>query len=201
MVSERSRYGLMISAVGAVALGASVFLPWYGISFTASGVALVQQAGQQFVSEYGNAALQSYLGSFHATIGSLAGQELGAVTAHEALKNLNVIFLIIAGFALIDALLALARAGTSFPDGAGGAVALLGCISAACVVFRMVDPPNPASELMSMSLREGAWIALLGSLAMVGGGLWQGRRPQQTAISDASVRSAWSGLSGWTPEG
>ncbi len=189
----------MISALGAVALGASVFLPWYGISFTATGLALVQQAGQQFVTEYGNAALQSYLGGFHATVGSLANQELGAVTAHQVLKNLNIVFLIIAGFALVDALLALARAGTSFPDGAGGAVALLGCISAVCVLFRMIDRPNPASGLMSMSLREGAWIALIGSLAMVGGGLWQTRTPA-ASVSDASVRSAWSGLSGWTPE-
>ncbi len=189
----------MVSALGAVALGASVFLPWYGISFTATGVAFVQQAGQQFVTEFGNAALQSYLGSFHATVGTLANQELGAVTAHQVLKNLNIVFLIIAAFALIDALLALARTGTSLPDGAGGAVALLGCISAVCVIFRMVDRPNPASALVTLSLREGAWIALIGSLAMVGGGLWPGRRPAAT-VSDASVRSAWSGLSGWTPE-
>ena len=177
-----------------------MFLPWYGISFTATGIAFMQQAGQQFATEYGNAALQSYLGGFHATLGSLAGQELGAVSAHQVLKNLNIVFLIIAGFALIDALLALARAGTSFPDGAGSAVALLGFISAVCVLFRMVDRPNPASQLMTMSLREGAWIALIGSLAMVGGGLWQSSKPAP-AVSDANVRSAWSGLSGWTPEG
>jgi hypothetical protein len=199
MVAERSRYGLMISAVGAVALGASVFLPWYGMSFTATGIALVQRVGQQFVTQFGNASLQSYLGGFHATVGSLAGHEIGAVTAHEALKNLNVVFLIIAGFALIDALLALARAGTALPDGAGGAVALLGAVAAVCVTYRMVHPPAPAGEVIALSLREGAWIALLGSLAMIGGGMWQSRGPS-LPLTDASVRSAWSGLSGWTPE-
>jgi hypothetical protein len=199
MAGERSRYGLTVSALGAVALAVSVFLPWYGVSFTAAGVAMVQQLGQQFVSEFGNASLQSYLGDFHASVGSLAGHEVTAISAHQVLKDLNVILLIIAGLALIDALLPLARSGSALPDGAGGAVALLGCVSAVCVIYRMVHPPTPPGEVIALSLREGAWLALLGSLAMIGGGLWRARVPS-IAPTDASVRGAWSGLSGWTPE-
>ena len=46
MVGERSRYGLLVSALGAVLLAVSVFLPWYGVSFTANGIALAQQGGR-----------------------------------------------------------------------------------------------------------------------------------------------------------
>jgi hypothetical protein len=49
-------------------------------------------------------------------------------------------------------------------------------------------------------LREGAWLALLGSLAMIAGGLWPSGLGAPD-VSDSRVRDAWSGLSGWTPEG
>ena len=199
MKGERSRYGLVVSAAGAIALAVSVFLPWYGISLTANGVAMVQQVGQQFVTEFGNASLQSYLGGFHAGVGALTGREIEAVSAHQALTDLNVILLIIAGLALIDALLPLARAGSAVPDGAGGAVALLGAVAAVCVAYRMVHPPAPAGDLISLSLREGAWMALVGSLAMVAGGMWR-TRATSTAPSEVVVGNAFAGLSGWTPE-
>ena len=199
MKGERSRYGLVVSAAGAIALAVSVFLPWYGISLTANGVAMVQQVGQQFATQYGNAALQSYLGGFHAGVGALAGRELEALSAHQALADLNVILLIIAGLAMIDALLPLARSGSALPDGAGGAVALLGAVAAICVTYRMVHPPVPAGDFISLSLREGSWMALVGSLAMIGGGVWR-TSAASAAPSDVIVSNAFSGLSGWTPE-
>ena len=64
----------------------------------------------------------------------------------------------------------------------------------------MIDRPSPAGELISLSLREGAWLALLGSLTMLAGGLWP-RVPRAAAASESRVEGAWSGLSGWTPEG
>ena len=63
----------------------------------------------------------------------------------------------------------------------------------------MVDPPTPAGDLLALSLREGAWLALLGSVAIVLGGMWP-RCAFVAAAPDARVRDAWSGLSGWTPE-
>ena len=59
MAGDRSRYGLLVSALGAIVLALSVFLPWYGVSFTASGIAVAEQAGDQFAAQFGNAALQS----------------------------------------------------------------------------------------------------------------------------------------------
>jgi hypothetical protein len=198
MGDERSRYGLMVSALGAILLAISVFLPWYGISFTAAGIAAAQQISQQVVSEFGNATLQSYTSGLHASLGALAGHQLGAVSAHQALKYLNVTLLVIAGLALLDVMLPLARPLPSIPDGAGGSAVLLGAIAAVCVVFRMVDRPVPVEGLVSLSLREGAWLALIGSLTMVVGGMWP-RVTSAPASSESPLQDSWSALSGWTP--
>ena len=108
----------------------------------------------------------------------------------------------LAGLALLDALLPLARTGRP-PGGAGGSVVLLGAVAAACVLFRMVDPPDPAGGILSLSLREGAWLALLGSLAMRrAAAVWPRRAcvRRRHRVRCRRRSSAWSGLSGWTPE-
>jgi hypothetical protein len=197
-MGDRSRYGLVVSALGAILLAVSVFLPWYGLTFTASGIAFVQQVADQVASQYGNAALQAYIGAAHAHLSALAGQEIAAVSAHQALKNLNIVLLVLAGLAMLDALIPLARASAAAPDGGGAAVVVLGGLATACVAYRMVNPPSPAGGLVSLSLREGAWLALLGSLAIVAGGLWP-RRIRARGSSDAELERAWSSLSGWTP--
>ncbi|HEY4897682.1 MAG TPA: hypothetical protein VII01_16550 [Solirubrobacteraceae bacterium] len=199
MAGDRSRYGLAVSSLGAIVLAVSVFLPWYGISFTSSGIALAQHMGDQVAAQYGNASLQAYMASLHPALSALAGQQLGAVSAHQTLHILNVVLLVIAGLALLDALLPLARSDGSMPAGAGGSVVFLGMVAAACVAYRMLMPPVPAGEVVSLSLREGSWLALLGSLAMVLGGLWP-RAVPASSQSDSQVVGAWSGLSGWTPK-
>ncbi len=87
------------------------------------------------------------------------------------------------------ALLALAGAGfssASSPDGHRGPLALLGFVAAVCVLFRIVDPPTPAGGVLALSLREGAWLALLGSVAMVVGAfLPEGLAARGSGSSDA----------------
>jgi hypothetical protein len=182
MPGERSRYGLMLSALGAIVLAVSVFLPWYGVSFTANGVLVVQNVGDQVATQFG-----------------LAGQEFTAVSAHQVLKDLNVILLVLAGLALLDALVPLARPDARVPEGAGASVVLVGSVASVCVLYRMVVPPTPAGGLVALSLREGAWLAMLGSLLMVGASLWP-RFFRARSGGEARVKSTWSGLSGWTPE-
>jgi hypothetical protein len=199
MAGDRSRYGLLVSAFGAILLAVSVFLPWYGVSFTAGGVAFAQHLGEQVISQYGNAALQGYLAPLHANLASLTGEQFTALSAHQALKDMNIVLLVLSGLAILDALFPLVRL-SSLPDGAGASLVLLGSVASGCVIFRMIDPPTPAGGLLSLSLREGAWLALLGSLAMLGGGLWP-RRAAPAPTSEARVQGMWSGLSGWTPQG
>jgi hypothetical protein len=200
MGSARSRYGLLISALGAILLAVSVFLPWYGLSFTASGIALVQQSADQVASQFGNASLQAYVGAQHASLSALAGQEFVAVSAHQVLRDLNVVLLALAGLAMLAALIPLARGGAA-PEGGGGAVVLLGAMATCCVAYRIVRPPSAAGELVALSVREGAWLALVGSLAIVAGGLWSRARLPAPGSSETSLESACSGLSGWTPQG
>jgi hypothetical protein len=198
MARDRSRYGLLISALGAILLAISVFLPWYGLSFTASGIGFVQQVTDHLASEFGNSSLQAYVGAQHASMSALAGHEFAAVSAHQVLSNLNIVLLALAFLAMLDALIPLAIGGSS-PDGAGAAVVLLGLLATVCVVYRMISPPTPAGEVVALSLREGAWLALLGSLAIVAGGVWRRRPAAVRRSSEAKLETTWSGLSGWTP--
>jgi hypothetical protein len=197
MTADRSRYGQFLAAVGAALLAVSVYLPWYGVSFTSSGIAFTQRVGEQVISQYGNATLQGYTGQLHAGLSSLAGQQIAAVSAHQALSHLSIVLIVLAALALLDALVPLVRA-ASLPDGAGASLVLLGAIACACVLYRMVHPPTPAGGLVSLSLREGAWLGLGGSLAMLAGGMWPRVR---MSAPDTLVETAWSGLSGWTPQG
>jgi hypothetical protein len=197
MSGDRPRYGQVVSALGALLLAISVFLPWYGVSFTSNGLAYAQKVGNQVASQYGNATLQSYMSSLHTSLSGYVGHDFVSLSAHQALKTLSVVMLIAAGVGCAIALFALA--GSAAADANRGALALLGAVAAACVLYRMVAPPAPAGELLALSLREGAWLALIGAVAMIAGALWP-RHHAPGQPSQADLQSAWSELSGWTPE-
>jgi hypothetical protein len=195
--SERSRYGLVVSAFGAALLAVAVFLPWYSLSFTSSGAAVIEQVGRQLAGEFGNASLQAQLSGLHAGLNDAVGAPLLALSAHQSLHVLSVLLPLLAGLALLDTMLALARPSDA-PAGAGASGPILGGLATLLVAYRMFVPPTPGGGLLSLSLREGAWLALLGSLMIVLGALW----PRVTAASgdpDTTMRGAFSGLSGWTP--
>jgi hypothetical protein len=201
MGDSRGGYRLVVAALGAVLLAVAVFLPWYGVSFTAQGVALAQQVGDQVTAQYGNAALHSYMNGVHARLAGFAGHEFIALSAHQALKQINVVLLIVAGLGIVIALVGLAGPESS-AEANRGPLALLGALAAALASFRVLVPPSPGGdggELLALSVREGAWLALLGALAMIGGALWPRRRGGREP-SQADLESVWSGLSGWTPE-
>ncbi len=195
---SRSTYGLLVSALGAVLLAVAVFLPWYGVSFNAHAITAAEQASEQFAAQYGNAALQSHLGSLHTSLVGLVNHEVFALSAHQALSTLNVVLLIIAGLGILISLLALAGPASASSEANRVPLALLGLLGAACVVFRMIDRPSPAGEVISLSLREGAWLALLGCLCMAAGAMWTRRAPVVRTASQGG--DVWSELSGWTPE-
>jgi hypothetical protein len=197
MAGERPRYGLVVSALGAVMLAISVFLPWYGVSLTTHGIAFAQQVGNQVAAQLGSAMLQSYMSSLHANLSGLAGHEFLSLSAHQALKTLNVVLLIAGGLGCVIALFALA--GSTSGEANRAPLALLGAIAAACVLYRMIVLPSPSGDMFALTLREGAWLSLLGAGAMAAGALW----PAQKAGSSprqADAQDAWSQLSGWTPE-
>lgn len=199
MSADRSPVGWLTSALGAIVVIVSVFLPWYSLSLTAQGVAYAQQLQSEEVQRFGNATLQNELGSIHASLGALAGHQLGTITAHQAFSTISVVLLVVGGLGILLALLPLARERSADFDGIGSWLALLGLAAAACVLYRMAVRPAGDVEELSLTLREGAWLALVGSVAMIAGGLWP-RRLRSSNASSAALEDAWSGLSGWTPE-
>lgn len=167
MVGERSRYGLLVSALGAIALAVSVFLPWYGLSFTTAG---------------------------------LPGRQFAVLSATQELADLGVVLPMLALLALLDSFIPLVRAASPVPAGSGASVLLLGGLAAACVLYRMIHTPAPAGELLAVSLREGAWVALAGSVAMIAGGLWPRSICSYPELSESFARTVWPGRSSWTPQ-
>jgi len=195
MSDDRARYGALVSAIGAAVLAVSVFLPWYGLSVTASGVQLAQQSLHATAQQYGNTAFQSEANSLSASFGSLAGRQLGTVSAHDVLKYLDTVLVILAGIGLVAALLRLANAAQVGP----GQIALVGLIAGLAVLFRMVDSPLPQNADFTLSLSWGIWLALAGAVAMLAGDLWP--RSARAELSGGHLENALDALSGWTPEG
>jgi hypothetical protein len=182
MADDRASGGLLISALGSAVLAVSVFLPWYSVSVTAAGAASAQQQLAAVAQQYGNANLQAMAGQVGAELNSVAGRQLTTLSAHAILKDLSVLLLLLAGVALLASLLRLA----DVFEPSGGQIALVGAVAALCVLFRMVAPPTPHTDLVSLSLGWGSWLALGAAAAIVVGGLRTpppGRRRVSPAMS------------------
>jgi len=170
MVDDRAPLGLLIAAIGAAVLAISVFLPWYGVGITASGAASAQQELTTAAQQYGNASFQTTASQVGAQFSSLAGRQVATVSAHDVLKDLSPLLLILAGISLLASLLRLAGV-IGLLEGGGGRIAAVGSAAALCVLFRMLERPGAEANLVSLSLGWGIWLALLSAAAIVGGGL------------------------------
>jgi len=168
MASDRARLGLVGAALGAALLAVSVFMPWYGITITPAGAAYAQGALSDAAARYGNANLQAEAATVGSSFSSVAGHQLGTVSAHEVLKTVSIVLLVLAALAGIGALLWLAEIETPI-EVSPGQIATVGVLATLVVVFRMVDRPSGAEQLFALSLGWGSWLALLSSLAIVGG--------------------------------
>jgi hypothetical protein len=189
MVEDRLRLGSLISAIGAALLAVSVFLPWYGVSLTARGAAFAQQALNNVAQQYGNATLQTQAKAIGLGFGAFTGHQVTTLSAHQALKYLDAILLILAAIALLAALLRLAGASEPIQTG-GSQIAFVGLLATICVLFRMVERPTPLQEVFSLSLSWGIWLALASSAAVVIGGLW----PALTSSPNRSTGTPATGV-------
>jgi hypothetical protein len=170
MIDERSHIGFLIAALGAAVLAVSVFVPWYGVSITAPGAASAQQELATVAQQYGNSALQTQASQLGAEFSSLAGRQLATVSAHDILKDISAILLVLAGASLLASLLRLAGIAGMLEAG-GGQIALAGGVAALFVLYRMLEPPGGETELVTLSLNWGIWLALLSAGAIIVGGL------------------------------
>jgi hypothetical protein len=167
MVEDHLRLGALISTIGAALLAVSVFLPWYGVTLTASGASSAQQALNNMAQQYGNATFETQAKVIGLRFGAFTGHQITTLSAHQALKYLNVILLILAAIAFLAALLRLAGASAQ----AGSGQIAVGLLATVCVLFRMVERPTPLEGVFSLSLGWGIWLALASSVAVVVGSL------------------------------
>jgi len=137
MRDERSQLGFLVAALGSAVLAVSVFLPWYGVGITASGAAAAQQELATVAQQYGNTTLQAGAGALGAEFSSMTGRQLATVSAHQALKDISLILLVLAAVSLVASLLRLA--GLASLDAGGGQIALAGGVAALFVLYRMVS--------------------------------------------------------------
>jgi hypothetical protein len=170
MTEPRSRLGPIVSVSGAATLAVSVFLPWYSVTITADGAATAQQTLSAVAERYGNADLQAAVNALGAGFTTLAGHQVTTVSAHQLLKTIGVVLVLLAALAFFGALVWLAELDEVMHVD-GGQVAAVGAVATVCVLYRMVDRPAPALDAFSLSLTWGAWLALGSSVAIVAGAL------------------------------
>jgi hypothetical protein len=168
MRDERSQLGFLVAALGSAVLAVSVFLPWYGVSITTDGAATAQQQLATVAQQYGNTTLQTGASELGAEFRSMAGRQLATVSAHQALKDISLILLLLAALSLLASLLRLA--GLASLGAGGGQIALAGGLAALFVLYRMFSRPGGQTDLVSLSLSWGIWLALLSAVAIVVGG-------------------------------
>jgi len=176
MTKDHPSGGLLITVLGAVVLGFSLFFPWYGVSLTPIGVGLVQEHIAEVAQQYGNSNFQALVHEHEADLSALAGRQLETVSAHRILKNGSLLLLVLAGIALLASLLRLADI-RAVPFATGGQIALVGGLAFFVVALRMLWRPGTADGLLSLSLGWGIWLALLSAAAVVAGGLASGSAP------------------------
>jgi len=111
-------------------------------------------------------------GARGAHAGVSASRVAATVDAFHALPGMTVVLLVLGALAMLDVTAPVVRTRGPLPGGAGGSLVLLGAIAAAFTLYRMIDPPTLAGGAYATTLREGAWLALMGSLTMMLGGMW-----------------------------
>jgi hypothetical protein len=173
MVEDRAPFGLLIATLGAAVLAISVFLPWYGLSITQAGATATHQQLVSAARQYGNTTLQAKANIAGERFNSFVGHRFASVSAHQSLKHVSLILVVLAGVALLASLLRFANLrGLLFAT--GGQIALLGVLAVVVVAFRTLRPPGAAGELISLSPTWGIWLALVSAAAVVGGALLAG---------------------------
>jgi hypothetical protein len=175
VATDRKGLPAVLTLGGGVVLAIAVFLPFYAVTFTASGVAMAQQNLNSVAQQFGNSAFQSTANSVGSQFGSLVGKQLGTASSHQVMKYISVVLLVLAGIAILVTMVRLT--GTTTQSAPRGTLALIGFAATLCIVFRMLVRPS-TDGVFAITLSWGAWLALASSIAIIVGDLLPGGATQ-----------------------
>ncbi|HVP03054.1 MAG TPA: hypothetical protein VMT10_10835 [Solirubrobacteraceae bacterium] len=181
--------GLLAAAGGAAAVLASLWLPWYLIR--------IPQAFRDALSSLGGGQAQPGVApnSPGAQLGAALGGVMKGIAAvlpsqitgngWQVMHGGDVALAIVAGAALLVALaVGGGLSGVAIEPGtAGRFVAALGGVAVGIAGYHVVQRPGMGAGALSadVSVKYGIYVAILGGLAMIGGGLAVGRATVQPA--------------------
>ncbi len=162
MRSSRERLGVSIASLGAAAVLLSLWLPWYRFQLSDELVQRLNGLSAQFgnfgsVLRQGAAELAAH-GPFH-----LSGWTI--------FRGFDVALCLIAAGGLLLGLQALGAPGRLVLVPEGQSLAGLGLVAGVLTSYHLFKRPAPHEIL---ALDRGAWVALVGAGAMLGGGLLAG---------------------------
>ncbi len=175
--------GLLVAAAGAAGVLASLWLPWYLIR--------LPQAFRDALGSLGGGQVQP--GVAPTSPGAALGNALGGVmkglaaalpteitgNGWQVMHGGDVALAIIAGAALLVALaVGGGLSGVNIELGAAGRfVAALGAAAVAIAIYHVISRPGMGAGALSaaVSVKYGIWVAVLGGVAMIAGGLMVGR--------------------------
>jgi uncharacterized membrane protein len=147
---RRLRDGEWIAGAGAVALLASMFLHWYGVSFD-------EQLDPMVPSDV--------LGTLELVLGAEA-------TAWEAFGVLDVVLLLLALVPLALVVAQATRRSPAIPVALSVLTTLAGALAALLILYRIVNQPGPNDVV---TVQAGAWAGFLAALVIAAGG-WRSMR-------------------------
>jgi hypothetical protein len=163
-----------MSALGAVVLGVSLWLPWYAVH-------LPEALGRELDRQtQGSPAIGQLARELIAVIPSGL-----TVTAWQTFETADVALAACAGIVL--SMVVAVSSGTRDPGAAARFALAAGTAAAVLVAVKIASPPGPAELL---ELRYGAWVALAGALLVAAGGLAAGQAPAFERPSPAAPAAA-----------
>ena len=174
--------GLLVAAAGAAGVLASLWLPWYLIrlpqAFRDALSSLGGQAQPGVAPSSPGAALGSALGGVMKGLAAALPTEITG-NGWQVMHGGDVALAVVAGAALLVALaVGGGLSGVNIElDAAGRFVAALGATAVAIAGYHVVSRPGMGNGALSadVSVKYGIWVAVLGGIAMIAGGLTVGR--------------------------
>jgi hypothetical protein len=180
--------GPLIALAGAGLLLASLWLPWYELRVPDAIREMFRGFGEGAGTGGGSSSLESGFGQFFQGLASVIPDAVD-VNGWVAMEQGDVALAVLASLVTLAGIAAGGILGPSVRADAGLAGRVIGLMGAACLaiaVYHLLT--RPGSDFPGagdfVSLRHGVWVALLGSVLIIAGGLMAAASPRVAVPGD-----------------